>query len=210
MELNNREIAILFWVAIVLLYILRKGINKDIATSLTAAFKSFLHIKIQAIIWGGIIWASACILLLEEAGIWTLSNLKTTIIWGCTFAFISTMNAHKIENTNNYFKGELRGIVNATALITFITETYSFSILTEIVITPIISLLVIAQTLSERDPRYARVQKLSTFTLAIAGMAYIANALYMLTQNLSDFASLENLREFLTPAMLTCESPRLS
>lgn len=204
MTLNNREIAILLWLIVALLFTLRKGINQDIATSFAALVKSFFHVKIQIIIWGGIVWAFLCVALLEEAGIWTLSNLKTTLTWGFTFAFISTMNAHKIGETKDYFKAELRGLVNATAIITFVTEAYSFSLLTEVIITPILTLLVIIQVLSEREPRYATTQKLSTFILAFAGLAYIANALYMLVQNFSDFASLENLREFLTPALLTC------
>ncbi|MGE8504507.1 MAG: hypothetical protein ACN6P1_19995 [Pseudomonas sp.] len=204
MILNNREIAILFWLAIALLFAFRKGINKDVTKSFTALIKSFFHIKIQTIIWGGIAWASLCVVLLEEAGIWTLSNLKTTLVWGCTFAFISTMNAYKVAETKDYFREELRGLINATAVITFITEAYSFSILTEVIITPIITLLVIIQVLSEREPRYATLQKISTFMLAFAGLAYIANALYMLANNFSDFATLENLREFLTPALLTC------
>ena len=204
MELNSREVATLFWVAVILSCILIKGINKDISTSLEAVLKSFLHKKIQIIIWGGMIWASLCVFLLEEAGIWTVSNLKTTVIWCCTFAFLSTINAYKIAETKNHFKNEFRGIINTTVIVTFITEAYSFSILTEIAITPIVTLLVIIQALSERDAELAKVQKLSNFLLTIAGLAYVANAIYMLSQDLFGFVSLENLREFLTPTLLTC------
>lgn len=204
MELNSREIATLFWTALILIYIISKGVNTEISRSLKAVLKTFLHKKIQAIVWGGIIWVALCVLLLEEIGLWTLSNLKTTVIWCCTFALLSTINAYKIANTKHYFKKELRGIANTTVIITFITEAYSFSILTEIIIAPIITVLVILQAMSERDPKYAKVQKLSNLSLAAAGLAYFTNAIYMLSQDFFGFASLENLLEFLTPALLTC------
>ncbi|NYM97050.1 hypothetical protein GPV46_24745, partial [Salmonella enterica subsp. enterica serovar Typhimurium] len=110
--------------------------KKDIRDSFYQLIKTFFHKQILTVLGFAVVWTSICIVLFYEIGVWSTDNLKTTLVWVITYAFVTIFETHKINSSKYYFKSQIKETIGLSALLTFILELQSFSFAIEFIIYP--------------------------------------------------------------------------
>lgn len=203
MELSNREWASLFWIAAFVVYILFKDKNRKIAKSFKNVVHAFFVRKVIVVLAWASFWIIVCVQTLRHVGAWEFSNLKTTLIWAVTFAFVTLFHVDRINEDETYFRRTIRDTFGATGAIIFIAETYNLSFIAELILTPIIFLIALIQIVSKKNSEYEAAHKLANVLLAVMSFALVGYGLYMVVANFGDFATWNTLREFLIPIVLS-------
>ncbi len=200
MELNSREIAILIWLGLVLAYSMRSG---EVRRSLLGLVKAFLQHKILLSLGGAALYSAACVWLLWQVGLWEWANLKTTLLWGLTFAFVTMMDVAKLETEPRPLRRLGKEAVNATALIVFVAEFYTFPLWGELILVPLLVMIGGMIVVGESMPNAAPAVRLLTFLQVLAGSSLLIYSLGHIVQELRDFATLATARELAVPMLLS-------
>lgn len=203
MDINSRELASLIWMAAFIGYAFLKDKEGKIADAFKGLLRAFLATKIIVVLAWASLWIILCLQALTYAGIWEISNLKTTLLWAVTFAFVTLFDISRISEDETYFRKTVRDTISATVVVTFIAEAYSFPLLAELVLIPFLAVLAGMQVISEKDPEHASVNKLVSTILASAGLVYIGYGVYMAAIDFKTFATWNTLREFFIPIALS-------
>ncbi|ECF8997160.1 hypothetical protein C8824_23705, partial [Salmonella enterica] len=150
-----------------------------------------------------VVWTSICIVLFYEIGVWSTDNLKTTLVWVITYAFVTIFETHKIKSSKYYFKSQIKETIGLSALLTFILELQSFSFAIEFIIYPIMLFLgllaVVANTKKETEKIGATIK----VVLGVFVIFYFAHSFFVSIMSPSVTFSWANLTELLTPVLLS-------
>ncbi len=195
---NNREIALLFWIALIVLALILSKLRK----SLVPIFK-ILTGKMFLIIFSLIgAYLYGIILLLKNLEVWQISNLKDVLFWLFSVGLILVFKINEAKS-NAYFKGIFLSAIKWTILLEFIVNLYSFSLFTEIIILPVLVFLAMTQAFAEMDEKHKMVSKFLQNVIAIAGLSIFSYSLYKTIVNFDDVLTFQNLVSFLLPSTIT-------
>lgn len=203
MVLNNREVASIIWVFIFIVYASLGDNRRQSLKAFKDIIRAFFVAKIIVVIVWALLWIILCVQALRYVGAWEIANLKTTLLWAVTFAFVTLFDVVRISEDDTYFWKTVRDTVSATVAITFIAEAYTFPFVVELSLVPLLALMTVVQVVSEREPEHALLHKVASTVLALAGIVYIGHGLYMATEDFRSFATWDTLQEFLTPITLS-------
>lgn len=203
MELSSREWASLLWIAVFIGCAQFRDKNGQIAKGFRNVLRAFSAPKIVVILAWASLWIVLCVQMLRYVGAWEIANLKTTLLWAVTFAFVTLFDIGRISEDDTYFRKTVRDTLGATVAIAFIAEAYSFPFAVELILIPLLALMTGVQVVSEKKPEYVSAHKLASTTLALAGVAYVGYGLYVVVNDFHGFATWNTLREFLIPIVLS-------
>lgn len=203
MELSNREWASLFWIAAFVGYAVFKDKNGQLAKGFKNVLRTFFVPTIVVVLAWASLWIVLCVQMLRYIGAWDFANLKTTLLWVVTFAFVTSFDTIRITEDDTYFRRTVRDTLGATVAITFIAEAYSFPLAVELILLPFLALTTGIQVVSHKKPEQASVHKLASTLLAVTCLVYVAYGLYMVARDFQGFATWNTLREFLIPIVLS-------
>ncbi|MCU0350350.1 MAG: hypothetical protein MUF43_05900 [Flavobacterium sp.] len=195
---NNREIALLFWIALIVLAVLLSKLRKSLVPifkMLTGKMFLIIFSLIGAYLYG-------IILLLQNLEIWQSSNLKDVLFWLFSVGLILVFKINEAKS-NAYFKGIFLSAIKWTIVLEFIVNLYSFSLFKEIIILPILVFLAMTQAVVEMDEKHKVVSKFLQNVIAIAGLSIFSYSLYKTIVNFDDVLTFQNLVSFLLPSAIT-------
>ena len=195
---NNREIALLLWLAVIFLAVLLSKLRKSlvpIVKILTSKMFLIIFSLIGAYLFG-------IILLLKNLEVWQTSNLKDVLFWLFTVGLILVFKINDAKS-NAYFKGIFLSAIKWTIILEFVVNLYSFSLFTEIVILPVLVFLAMTQAVAEMDEKHKVVSKFLQNVIAIAGLSIFSYSLYKTIVNFDDVLTFQNLVSFLLPSTIT-------
>jgi len=176
--LNNREIAVLAWLAgVFLLSLTRASLRRSFAGVLHAALapKIALTMAAFALYVAGMAWLGSRI------GIWNLTLLKDTIIW-FVVAGLTLFGGFVGVTGDRFFRRRLLATIAVPTVIEFYLGIVSFPLLVELVLQPFIVVLVVLSTVAamnrEHKPVEVAIRSLQAFIgLAILGWTAVQIAL---------------------------------
>ena len=199
-SLNNREIATYVWFAlIIILCLISPSIRKSFVNVLVLLFGK----KILTSVLSMALYVTLVVVLLRYFDFWDKSLLKDTIVWLFGVGFISIMNSNKAIKDEGHFKGIIIDTIKLTIIVDFIVNLYVFNFWIELIFLPFVTLLVLMQLVSQTEEKYSSVLKLVNTLLSIVGLVLIAYSVYMCITDFQKFASIQNLKNFLLPVILT-------
>lgn len=195
---NNREIALLFWIALIVLAVLLSKLRK----SLVPIFK-ILTSKMFLIIFSLIgAYLYGIILLLKNLEVWQTSNLKDVLFWLFSVGLILVFKINEAKS-NAYFKGIFLSAIKWTIVLEFVVNLYSFNLFSEIIILPVLVFLALTQAVAEMDEKHKVVSKFLQNIIAVAGLSIFFYSLYKTIVNFDDVLTFQNLVSFLLPSTIT-------
>lgn len=200
MELNNREIALLLWFAVALVLSI---IHQSVRTSLvglvrTAAMPQIIiPIGVMYAYLGVVVW------LLHTICLWDWDQLKNTIVWSFAVGIASFFSLQKMEDNPHYFRGWIKETAAVVVFVEFLVNVYTFPLLVEIIIYPLIFFVLGMIAVGKREPKHAVVVVFLERLMLFFGAVLILYTIYMIASNLGDFVSLQTLRDFYTPVILS-------
>jgi len=197
---GNREVAIIFWLSVFLIFALTKRtVRKSSIQLLKAFFQQSIIISILLMI----IYVELLVLSLLKLGFWEKALLKDTILWPIIVGFPLLMKLDKLSGENSYLKTIFFESVKAFILIEFIANFYNFSLLAELLIIPVMSIIVISQIYTQDDPKYKPVNKLFKNLTTTFGLIVFIYTSIQIYQGFQEFANVLTLKTFLLPIIFT-------
>lgn len=200
MELDNREIALLAWFSLVAGAILWKSRRSD-------ALRNLLQLLIKPpilnLLGAVVCYVAACVWLLSIPGWWQWSNLKTLLLWTASFALIAVFSYEKAGSGKAYLRATLLEAAGISALLSFISSSHTFGLLTELVIAFFLIVLAAIVAVSERDAKLRSLHSLAMALLILLSLLMLGNSLYHIVTGFGDFATSHTAREFALPMLLT-------
>ncbi|MCV3765650.1 hypothetical protein [Rhizobium sp. TRM95796] len=188
------------WIAVFLVVVLVKESTRE---SLGGVFCTLFQ-PILLIPFGiGASYAAVEIYLLERLGWWSVANLKTTIVWLFTFAFVTMVEAAKAKERKAGFGKIAAETLSVAGLLTFITELYSFPLWTELLAFPFVTMFALVGTIKNHKPAHAQAVKLMGYLGALVGCSYICFSLWKTIQLWSQTATVANAIELTVPMLLS-------
>ena len=197
---NNREIALAIWLLIAIIFI---GSKQAVRASFLAVLKAFLnkHIVIPLFLLGGYI--SLGVIGLQSLGFWEVGQLKNTIFWSLSYAGTSMFRISKIENEEHYFRNSVKDQLKIIAAFEFIVTFYTFSLLTELIVIPLVISVAAMQAIAEDKKEHATTEKFLSGVLTLFGVCLVINAIYHLVNEFDGFTKLGTLQDFGIPIVLS-------
>lgn len=196
---NNREIAIGIWVSLaVIISIFTKPVKQFLKSVIPILFcRKFVVFYIVFLF-------HLCLVIyfLYAIGFWSIALLKDTIFWVLFIElplFVKTIERAK---DNHFFTKLIKDNLAIAAIIEFVINFWTFSLVTEIIIVPITVFIGLLYALAAREQKYLKVKQFFDWIFVIFGLFVIINSGKHLYDNPIAFFSLSTLQAFLLPLLL--------
>lgn len=197
--ISTREAALIFYL---LLGIILGLLIKDVRNSLFNLLGILFGKKIGSVILLQVSFAALTIYFLFKINMWNLTYLKDTLFWFFTSALVTFFQINKATNSR-FFLDISRENFKWAVFIDFLVNFYTFGILTELLLFPILFFLTAISAVADMDKKNAQVSNALKIILGLIGLTFIAVSAYKTLHDLSDFLTLHTLIEFLLPIILS-------
>lgn len=200
---STREVALFIWFLILLFFGCR---SKDIRQSIKEVIKAFFVKQIILAFSSQLLYVLVIVFLLSQIGLWDMSLLKDTFLWILFSGIILFINIRKAENIN-YFSKVIKDNIKFVIIWEYLFIFYTFSLIWELVLMPIIFLISIMQVFIDNSPKedreYDKVISLFNTILGLIGLCAISYVTYKTVTEFECLYTFANLKSFLLPILLT-------
>lgn len=176
-ELNNRELATLFW--LILLTVFSFTIP-DVRSSLIGILKMIIAPKL-AILWiVYIVWILIFVVIADWVGFWRMELTKDTFVWMVT-AGIGILGGFTEAKEIGYFRRAIVRVLSIVVILEYLINLTTFSLLVEILLQPILSLIIVAPIVAnepEQQENWRKVRDYSLIIFAIGLLSLTVRDLY--------------------------------
>jgi|WetSurMetagenome_2_1015567.scaffolds.fasta_scaffold63931_3 hypothetical protein len=162
--LNNREIAVLLWSFVVFLWALSIG---PVRRSSRDLLKTFFHKKILIPFVMMLCYVLLLVVILERVGFWDISATKDTVLWIVGTALVTFFSLSKVANDEAYFKRAIFDNFKFVLILEFIIALYSFDLVIELILVPIVTVIVLVNVIAESKPEYRQVKVFLDYALGL-------------------------------------------
>lgn len=198
-SLSTRELAITIWIIIALIAFF---IHNNIRHSIFGIFRALFVWKILVSLFSFFVHTILYVFILYQFDLWNITMLKDTIIWALGFGFVSLMNINKMIN-RRYFQNILFDSIKWTIAIEFIVNFFTFSLIKELILLPIIVLAAMMQAFASFDIKHKQLDTLIKILLSLFSFFVFMFSLYKTILQHSALFTIDNLKNFLLPVYLT-------
>lgn len=200
---TNREIATIIWVT---LFIIRFSFEKQIRTSILTTIKSALKIKILLYFFSYFCYISLIIYSFYYLELWDITYLKENIIW---FIF-SGLPIGLIVATNKLERGFWKRLIlknlKLIVFVEFIISSFTFSLIVELLIIPIITLIVLINTVLKFNEENKDLEKFTNIILTFVGFFILSYSMYKSITEIHLIGNVSHLKSFLFPVVYSIMS----
>lgn len=197
--LNNREIATAVWAGVV---ISTCSLKRELRSAMWGVLQALCQPILLTALTVATLWIGASVLLMEREGLWEVANLKTTVVWAITFAFVTMFDVDKIGKPG--FAGSVvRDTINATVVVVFIAEFATFSFWGELVLVPFLFVLSLLRVVAATKPEFVQVRKLLEGLAVLVGLGILIFSIYTIAREFTAFARRNTALEFSVPIILS-------
>jgi hypothetical protein len=198
--LNNRELAIVIWVAIFFIWIIfQSSIRKSFFDVLQAFFVQQIVVAITLMI----LYITLMVTFLFYIGLWDSSQIKNTIVWTVFVAAIMLLNTSKNVEDPHYFKKAAMDNLKFIIVIEYVINLYVFNLVIELIWLPFSFILYGMLAISERNTEYKQVKNLLNIVLTVLFVGMLGYAIYQIVNDFEKFASYKNLINFILPPIMS-------
>lgn len=203
MDLNNRELALLTWIAIGVAAIL---LSKKIRPSALNVLRALFQRKIVAVLGLAMIYTGLSVWPLAQIGAWDWANLKTTIFWYLGTAFVAMADVKKLEQGPVTLVAIAKDTCAMSAAVLFLASMETLPFLAEFLMLPVLTVLgvmVVMVVMAERDPGHHIIIAPINTLLTVAGFYILGYSIYQVILGWQGIDTAVQMREFAVPIFLT-------
>lgn len=198
--LSNREIALIIWIILALALCI---LNKQVRNSLYALIKLVFTTPVLLIVNLLVLdYTLLAIDFLQRTQFWDESLIKDTVFWTLGTGFVLMFNSANTKEAG-HFKKVLFDVIKWTIILEFIANFYTFSLLTEIILLPILVFIGVIQAYSELYPKYKKVETIFKAINGLIGLSILSYATYKTFNQSEALLTIASLKSFLLPLLLT-------
>lgn len=194
--LSTREWAIIIWLLILLIYILKNKQTKYLFIDIIKILFGKNLIKIWIITY---LYIFLITFLFSKTSIWDNYYIKDIIIWAITSGIIFCLNAGSKEADEQYIWKILKDNLKLTIVIEFFYSTFTFSLWVELLIIPTITILVMVDAYANARKEYKIVHKFMQIILAIISIWLFYETFKLGIKEYKELNILNTLVSFMIP-----------
>jgi hypothetical protein len=197
---SNREISIVIWVVIFLVYALyNKKIRKSFGNLVKFAFQIKLIVPFVLLV----AYVSVVVTFLNKVKLWDTDLIKETLIW----FFLSGISLAFSFVSNYPEKGILKTIVvdnvKVIILLEFIVDDFTLSLPVELAIIPIMTFVIGIDAVAKMDEKYKSVANITTGIQSIFGLTIITFAIIQAINNYQLLGTIDSIRQIMLAPILS-------
>lgn len=201
---NNREKAVIIWLFIfIIMFLIGMLLRKDIRASTFGVLKILFKKKIIIVFVAMFSYVSLIILLFSVIQIWNISLVKDTIYWVIGSAILLLMNTNEATQDEHHFRKILLDNLKLILILEFVINLTSFNLLAELILIPLLVVLSVMSAVAETKKEWLPAKKLVDFILSFIVFSLIIYAVYNIVSDYQSFVTMDNLRSFILPPLLT-------
>jgi hypothetical protein len=201
--LNSREIAIGLWLLAISVYVYLSPKMAEARKSFRHLLSAFFVKQILTMLGLMVAYMVAVVYFLSELDLWNVEQIKNTIFWCVSVGFMALFKIESIKKDKSFFKHSVIDNLKLLAILQFIVGFYTFPILVEVLLAPVLALIGAMLAFAESDKKYHQVKTLLEYSLSSFGIILIVYTLYMLVTNFGDFGNERTAYDFFVPPLLT-------
>ncbi|WP_379931878.1 hypothetical protein [Maribacter chungangensis] len=172
-------------------------------TSFKNLLKIFLNSKLQIFLALMLLYNLAIVYLLVKVNLWDFSQIKNTFIWFVSVAFLSQFQMNAIKKDGNYLKRIVFDNFKFIALVQFVVDFYTFSLITELIIIPVMVFIGVIVVFYEHRNKDSKVKNFLEGVLSLFGLALLSYAIFKVTSLPNEFLNKNTGLDFVVPILLT-------
>jgi hypothetical protein len=193
-ELNNREVALLVWIAIAIAWMISQS---DMRGSLWALIKAFFKPMILITVIGYFAWTAGLVYLATRDGLWSWELIGDAVIWiGASFALLFH------SEDGHFLRRKAAVALRATILVEVFVNLVVFPLILELALVPFLTFLALLSAFSGLKPEWEPVGKLVDTLLTWIGIGLLAYVGMKLAEDPGQIDRTTALR-FLLPVWLS-------
>jgi hypothetical protein len=197
---DNRQLAIVAWILVGFIYALMRG---EVRRSLRGVVRAACVPKIAVPLVLMTMYVAGLVIGLWLIGIWTPALVSGTLFWFVGTAIVLFVAYDRVTRDPHFFRRTLRRVLSLTVVLGFIAGLYPLNFIAELVLVPSLAMLGAMLALSTASRELAPVKGCIDKVMALVAFALLAYALARVASDPRRFATIDNGRGFVTPAVLT-------
>lgn len=199
--LNNRELAIFIWLLVILLIglSLSKFRGSIVALIKVLFEKVFIKMVVRVLVYSILV-----IFCLDLFGFWEVGLLKAFLKWFFIVALVTSFRSFNKIKDISYFKDTLFDNIKVTVFVQFVTNMYSYGLIVEFLLFPLIIVISIFEIPDEMDSKVTNViNGLSKLIISVIGILYLVNSIRLTITNFDHINVQFSTKEFFLPIVLS-------
>lgn len=197
--LNNRELAVVFWLLLFILVGLRASAARK---SLTGLVRAFLNRQILGGVLAMLLYTAGIVYVLYAVGIWKFALIKDTVVWFCFTAFV--LGGSAVTRTETGMVKEVaKESLKIILIFEFLVNEYTFSLPVELLLVPAMTFIVLLDVMARRDESTAPITKITGGIQVLAGLFLIINAIRRAVEGFDQLATVDAIRKVLLAPVMT-------
>jgi len=195
---NNREIAFVFWFMVALIWL---STVKSVRNAILNLVKTFFNkaILIPAIIFLTSFLSIYAILCHIQPSLWNAALLKITITWILFSGLIVLFKYATYKGNLPPAKTLIRDNLSFTLLLEYIYNLYSFGLLIELILLPILVFIGAMWGFAQTNKEYKIIEKLFEKIAICFGLGVFAYSIYQTYLNFDKLKTVNTAGEILLP-----------
>lgn len=187
MELNNRELALLIWAGIALLWMLSR---RDLRSALGGVLRAFLAPAISLWISAFAIYVLGCLYLAREVELWNDPLANEAVLWFFITGLVLFFGATRVAEQDDFFVPTAKKFLTMGILAEVFVNFVVLPLPIELILLPLLTVLVALSAFTEGKEEHAPARKLVEGVSVVIGLALFAYVTISLISDLGqvDFA----------------------
>jgi hypothetical protein len=198
--LNNRQVAILLWAGLIVLYCL---LAPQVRPSLAGVVRLALDPKILSITAILAAWSVGLVHLGSELGWWTDDLAADTWFWFFTTALVLLFNFEKASAEPDFFIRKAKETFGLTLVLGFLSDLYVLSVPVEFMAQGLLTFVAMVAVVAGMEDRAQPVRKLADGCLSAVAFLVLCLAVNSLIRSWSADDLPDLARQLLMPAWMT-------
>lgn len=202
MDLTNRDVAFLVWLAVVAVVVLaRPGGRKGIADIAGA-----LHGKVGTILVAYAAYIAAAVAVAYLLGFWNLDLLKETVAWFLVPGLVLVFGFTKAYEGGGYYRRTLLRVIGLTAVVEFYVNQAAFPLWVELLLLPAVVFLSAMSAVARLRPEAQIAKRFVDRLMAILGLIILTGTTAYLVRQWALLDTTQLAFSFALPIWLTLAS----
>ncbi len=199
LDINSRDLSLAIWFGLIFIWLLRSHeVREGLSNVLNALTQRIILLSMTTML----VYLSAFVYLLHRSQIWEIGNLKDTVYWLFGSGLVLFINIDHVREDGYLVKAVIENL-KLVIVLEFIVNLYVFNLWLELILVPFLLLLGGMLGLASTNEKYERVRDFLARILGILGFGILIFVGVSIAKDIGEFFSLDNLRDFLIPILLT-------
>lgn len=197
---NSREIAIGIWVSIFsIISLFENTLRKSYKNIITLFFNRKIVIPFILMI----LYVIISIYILDKINLWQENQIKNSVLWFISSASITFFRLNEIKNPEKYFSAALKDNLKIIVFLEFVISFYTFGLITEIILLPILFILVFLKAKAEILKENQELLPTINFILGVISLITIIFTVYKLYTTFDSFIQNKTFYDLIIPIRLS-------